>query len=128
MWYIAEKSCFCIKTCFLNLHIFFVSLLIKTRYMRKHNTEKIGSILEYYLKVNGLDKKFEEREVKNIWPEVVGPLFARYTTRIEFERGVVFVSMSSAMARNELLMAKSKLVTSYNEKLGKKIVQDVIIR
>ncbi len=96
--------------------------------MRKHNTEKIGSILEYYLKVNGLDKKFEEREVKNIWPEVVGPLFARYTTRIEFERGVVFVSMSSAMARNELLMAKSKLVSSYNEKLGKKIVQDVIIR
>ncbi len=96
--------------------------------MRKNNTEKISSLLDYYLKVNGLDKKFEQREVIKMWPEVVGMLFARYTSKVDFMNGVIFVSMTSAMARNELLMAKSKIISTYNERMDKKVVTDLIIR
>ena len=94
----------------------------------KNKITKIGSFIDAYLKLNGLDQKYQEKEIQHIWPEVVGPMFQKYTTRLQFERGVVFVSMSSAMARNEPLMAKTKLIKALNDKMGKKIIQDVIIR
>lgn len=94
----------------------------------KKGFTKIGSLLEVYLKMNGLEGKYQEKEIQQIWPEIVGPMFAKYTTRILFERGVVMISMSSALARNELLMAKSKLIKALNDRMGKKIIRDVIVR
>lgn len=94
----------------------------------KDDFKKVNSFLKGYLRANGLEEAFLEREINKKWPEMVGPLFARYTKSIHCRRGIVYIAMTSAMARNELLMKKSTLVNALNKRLGEKSIKDVVIR
>lgn len=94
----------------------------------KDDFKKVNSFLKGYLRANGLEETFLERDLTKAWPELVGPLFARYTRSIHFRRGIIYIAMTSAMARNELLMKKSTLISSLNKRLGQKSVKDIVIR
>ncbi len=90
--------------------------------------KKVNSLLRSYLRANGLEEKFLERTLAEGWPKIVGPLFGRYTKTVRFKSGVVYIEMTSAMARNELMMKKTTILASLNEYLGEKSVRDIVIR
>ena len=51
-----------------------------------------------------------------------------YTREVRLERGILYVSSSSAVLREELSHGKSKIVSMLNEALGKDLVQKVVLR
>lgn len=94
----------------------------------KDDFKKVNSFLKAYLRSNGLEESFIERDLIKLWPKLVGPLFARYTKSLHYRRGVVYISMTSAMARNELQMKKTTLIDTLNEGLGEKSIKDIMLR
>ncbi|MFB6319791.1 DUF721 domain-containing protein [Saccharicrinis sp. FJH54] len=94
--------------------------------MRKNNTQDIKSIIKDLLKENRLDKRFDEQEVIDAWPVIVGAMFAKYTNKVYFKNKTLYVTMTSAAARQELSMAKSHLIATINEKFGEEMVSEIV--
>ena len=96
--------------------------------MKEGRTKTIEELVSQVLKQMGLEQKFKEHEVVELWPEVVGQMIASRTKRVEVRDGRLFVTFSSAVVRNEILMVKEGLVRALNDRMGKEIVRDIVIR
>lgn len=96
--------------------------------IRDNKTQKIDELVEAVLKQMGLYQKFKEREVCNVWPEVVGQMIASRTKSVSVSDGRLLVVFTSAVVRNEILMVKDGLVKALNDRLGEQIIKDIIIK
>ena len=91
-------------------------------------TMKLDEVVDLVLKQMGLDKKYKECEVSQIWPGVVGRMIASKTKSLKMADGKLIACFTSAVVRNELLMVKEGLISALNAKLGEDIVKDIIIK
>lgn len=94
--------------------------------MRKNNTQDMKSVIQDLLKESNLDKRFNEQEVIDAWPRIVGPLFAKYTQKVVVKNKILFVTLTSSAARQELSMAKSHLIASINTTFKNVMVNDIV--
>ncbi len=93
--------------------------------MNRQNALPIGDILVQYLRESGLEKPLMEREVVASWGEVMGPLVAQLTRKIELKDGTLFIRLSSAALKAQLFECRRDIVRKMNEKVGCEIVNDV---
>ncbi len=96
--------------------------------MKRTNAETIGQIIKHYLETEKLDGKMNELRVAELWAEVVGPGVNRYTINRYVKDGCLFVRLSSAPLRNELMLGRSILVKRLNEAVGQEVIKDIIFR
>ena len=90
--------------------------------MKEGKTKQIDELVDQVLRNMGLEQKFKE-----IWPEVVGQMIASRTKSVRVMDGKLFVSFTSAVVRNEIMMVKEGLIRALNEKVGKEVVKEMII-
>ena len=95
--------------------------------MKQGKTQKIDELLTLYLKQVGLDRKFKEREVVMIWPEIVGDMIASRTKSVRVSDGKLFVSFTSPVVKNEILFVKEGLIAALNERLREQVIRDLIV-
>lgn len=96
--------------------------------MRRSNVENINEIVSQLLKELQIDHKLKEVRLINSWNEVLGANIARATSKLFIKHRVLFVYLKSPVVRNELMMLKSGIITSLNEKVGEKIIDDIVFR
>lgn len=96
--------------------------------IRDNKTQKIDELVEAVLKQMGLYQKFKEREVCQVWPEVVGQMIASRTKSVGISDGRLFVAFTSAVVRNEIMMVKEGLIKALNDRLGEQIIKDIVIK
>ena len=96
--------------------------------MKEGKVKKIDELVEEVLKQMGVYRQYKEQEIREIWPEVVGKMIASRTGKIEMVDGKLFVSFTSAVVKNEMLMVKEGLVQALNDRIGEHIVRDIIIQ
>jgi hypothetical protein len=96
--------------------------------MRRSNTQNINDIVNQLLKELNIDRKIKEIRLINSWGEVLGGGVARATTNIFIKNRVLFVHLKSSVVRNELMMLKSSIIKSLNEKAGENIIDDIVFR
>ena len=87
----------------------------------------MDELVNLYLEQMGLSRQFKEREVCQVWPDVVGGMIASRTKSVRVMDGKLFVSFTSAVVRNEIMMVKEGLIRALNEKVGKEVVKEMII-
>ena len=95
--------------------------------MKQGKTLPIDELVELYLKETGLYQKFKEREVCNMWKEVVGQMIASRTRKVSMSNGVLFFSFTSSVVRYEIMMVKEGVIQALNARLGECIVKDIVI-
>lgn len=96
--------------------------------MKRTEAESIGAIIEGYLKAEKLDTKMNELRVSSLWADVVGAGINRYTIDRYVKNGVLYVRLSSAPLRNELMLGRSILVKRLNEAVGAEVITDIVFR
>lgn len=96
--------------------------------MKRTNAETIGQIIKNYLEAEKLDGKMNELRVAELWADVVGPGVNRYTVNRYVKDGCLYVRLSSAPLRNELMLGRSILVKRLNEAVGHEVIKDIIFR
>lgn len=96
--------------------------------MKEGKTKTIDELVEQVLRNMGLEQKFKEYEVSQIWPEVVGQMIASRTRSVKVVDGILFVTFNSAVVKNEISMVKEGLVRALNERVGKYVIRDIVIR
>ena len=83
--------------------------------------------MELYLKQMGLTQHFKEQEVCRLWPEVVVGMIASKTKSVRMSNGKLFVSFTSSVVKNEILLVKEGLLKALNDRVGEGVVKDLVI-
>lgn len=96
--------------------------------MRRSNTQNINEVVNLLLKELKIDQKLKEVRLINSWNEVLGNNVARVTARIFIKNRVLFVYLKSPVVRNELMMLKSGIIKSLNEKVGEQVIDDIVLK
>ncbi|MBR0037298.1 MAG: DUF721 domain-containing protein [Bacteroidales bacterium] len=96
--------------------------------MQKRNEQSIGEILRQYLKITQLDNVVFSERIGAIWQETLGEDIALETDNIFLQNGYLFVSLKSPALKTELLMKRSSIARTLNEKLGTEVIKSVVIR
>lgn len=92
--------------------------------MQRSNIQSIGEVIAQMLRENGMERPLMEKRIVEAWPEVLGPMVARYTGDISIQNGVLYVHIQSAPLRQELFNCRFQLV----EKLQKAVGADGVIK
>jgi hypothetical protein len=95
---------------------------------RKDSPQQLSEALDRFISANKLEKGLDKVNAQKAWENLMGNGVNSYTREVRLERGILYVSLSSAVLREELSHGKSKIVSMLNESLGKDLVQKVVLR
>jgi predicted nucleic acid-binding Zn ribbon protein len=96
--------------------------------MRTSNTQKLGDVIQEYLRALRLRSRVKEFELIRHWEELLGPVMSSKVSRIYIKDRILFVQVQSAVLRNELFMQQDKLIRTLNEKSGQRIIDRIVFR
>ncbi|HLV46029.1 MAG TPA: DUF721 domain-containing protein [Flavobacterium sp.] len=97
-------------------------------YERIKEESSAEEILGKFLKGYRLDKGIDAVEVKNIWYSEMGNGVKNYTQEVIFRKNTLFVTLTSAVLREELNYGKELIIQKLNEALGKELIQSIVFR
>jgi|AntRauTorcE11898_2_1112593.scaffolds.fasta_scaffold00543_6 predicted nucleic acid-binding Zn ribbon protein len=95
---------------------------------KESNEQSLKEVIEKLLKSYRLDGKLYEQRLISKYPEVVGPMIARYTDSIRIRNKTLFLEISSPVVSNELTYARSTLLRSLNKEAGKEVIDKIVIK
>ena len=96
--------------------------------MRRNNAEQIGQLIRNYLRQESLESPLNERRLINSWTEVLGPTIASYTRDLYIRNQVLYVYLTSAALRQELMMGRDLLVRNLNAHVGAQVITNIVFR
>ena len=96
--------------------------------MKKTESEKVGGVIMQYLREMGLETPLNEHRLIQAWDTVLGPAVSRYTKEIRIYNQVLFVTISSAALRNELMMRRTELVARLNAQAGAQVITQIVLK
>lgn len=93
---------------------------------RNNKALPLKQAIEDMLELYKLRFKFNETYIVAYWERIMGLPISSRTKEIYIKDKKLFVQIDSAPLRNELLMAKSKIVTLLNKEVGEEIIEEVV--
>ena len=96
--------------------------------MRRTEPKPIGELFDQLFKSPDIVAKIAEGGLPDTWRQVVGPIVAEQTRQVRFVRGTLYVHITSAVMRTELMMQREALVRAINQRAGIELVQQVVVQ
>ena len=96
--------------------------------MRGNNNRTLGEIIKRLMQNPKLSDRLENLDAIDAWKEIIGvPLF-KYIIDQKVYKGVLYVKLKSSVVRNELSYKKSEFIQKINERLGKDLITDIVLK
>ena len=92
--------------------------------MKRNDAEQIGKLIQQYLRQESLESPLNEQRLLDAWPQVLGPA-ASYTSNLY---QTLYVHLTSAALRQELMMGRELLVRTLNQRVGATVITNIIFR
>ncbi|MFM7668772.1 MAG: DUF721 domain-containing protein [Bacteroidota bacterium] len=94
-------------------------------FLRDSDEKPLGDIVGKIMKAYGLEKRMKEMDILKGWPEMMGIAVANRTTNLRINNRILYISMDSAVMREELLNGKQIILQRVNDFAGERIIDDV---
>ncbi len=95
---------------------------------RSSNEGSIGDVLKEFIEKNNLSSGMDKIDVQDAWKSLMGNGVNSYTKEVVLKGSTLYVSLTSAVLREELSYGKQKIIKMINEEIGKEVIKDVILR
>lgn len=96
--------------------------------MKRNEAAPIGELIRHYIRQESLETPLNELRIVKAWPEVLGPVINSYTKELYVRNQVLYVHLTSAALRQELMMGRELLVRNLNNKVGAQVITNIIFR
>ncbi len=96
--------------------------------MKKSDSQKVGGVILQYLREMGLETPLNEHRLIQAWDKVLGTAVSRYTKELRIYNQVLFVTITSAALRNELMMRRTELVARLNAEAGAQVITQIVLK
>jgi predicted nucleic acid-binding Zn ribbon protein len=92
---------------------------------RKSETSSLKEAIDSMIDAYKLRGKFDQNKLIASWEEMMGKPISRRTEKMFIKEKVLFVKLNSAPLRQELTMAKAKVLAIIHSNFDKDLVEDV---
>lgn len=75
----------------------------------------------------GLGPKLDELDTITAWDHVAGGMIAKHTRSIKLRSGRLYIAVDSAPLKQELSYRKEELVARLNDRMGRKVVDQIVL-
>ncbi|KAA6308275.1 hypothetical protein EZS27_018018 [termite gut metagenome] len=96
--------------------------------MKRNNAEHIGKLVNQFLRREGLETPLYEQRLISLWGEVLGATIASYTKELYIRNQTLYVHLTSAVLRQELMMGREALIRHLNEQVGAMVITNIVFR
>ena len=96
--------------------------------MRRSNTQPLSELLREYIQELRIGHKLKEVDVIGAWEPLLGKTIARYTRSLRIANRVLYVEISSAVVKNELIMMRGEICRKLNEHVGEEVIDRIVFR
>lgn len=96
--------------------------------MRRSKAESIGLLIQKFLRQESLEGPLNEKRLIDSWSTVLGPTIASYTKGLYIKNQTLYVHLSSAALRQELMMGRELLVRNLNKEVGAEVITNIVFR
>ncbi|MCB2207878.1 MAG: DUF721 domain-containing protein [Bacteroidetes bacterium] len=96
--------------------------------IKRESDFTLKEVIERLLKVYGWDTHLDEAKLKDSWEKVVGGIIGKHTVNLYIKNRILYISLDSSVIRSELLMSRSKIVQLLNDEVGKKVIDDMVLK
>ena len=93
---------------------------------RRSQAMPMKDAIEAFLKTFKLKSKFNETYLEAFWEQMMGKTIASRTSKLYVRNRVLFLQIDSAPLRQELLLAKTKVIENINRDMGETVIDDVV--
>ena len=87
----------------------------------------IKQLIDKLLRAYGYQDQLDEIELLNLYKEAVGVMYMKHTKNIYFRDKKLFVKLDSAALKQELQYSKEAIMYKLNQRMGKRIVQEIVV-
>ena len=95
---------------------------------RLSNEGSIGDVLKEFIEKNKLQAGMDKINVEEAWKSLMGNGVNSYTKEVVLKGTTLYVSLTSAVLREELSYGKQKIIKMINDELRKEVIKEVILR
>lgn len=90
--------------------------------------KSLKQVINQMLRGYGYQDQLDEIELIEAYESVVGVMFVKHTTDKFFKNKKLYIKLDSAVLKQELSYMRSTVVLKINEIVGKKIIEEIIIK
>lgn len=96
--------------------------------MRKSNEQSIGQVIEEILVAYKLKSKLNEFRLIDSWEKIMGTAIAKRTEELFISNKKLHVRLNSSVLREELFIAREKIIEMLNDEAGEKVIEDIYFK
>lgn len=89
---------------------------------------RLQEAIQAFLNGSRIEGNMRAMQIKDVWADLMGPLIAGYTDRIQISGDKLFIYTQVAPLRHELTFQRDQIRTRVNDALGQEVIQEVIIQ
>ena len=93
--------------------------------MFKKNAQLLKDLVLQAMREQGLETPLNQKRLVEAWPQVAGPIIARYTLNTYIYNQTLYVRLSNPALRSDLSMQRSELVKRLNAVVGEQVITDI---
>lgn len=95
---------------------------------RLSNESPISDVLKAFIENNKLQSGMDKVDVEKAWKDLMGNGVNTYTKEVILKGTTLYVTLTSAVLREELSYGKQKIISMLNEELRKDVVKELVLR
>lgn len=95
---------------------------------RLNNESPISDVLKAFIENNKLQSGMDKIDVEKAWKDLMGNGVNTYTKEVILKGTTLYVTLTSAVLREELSHGKQKIITMLNDEMRKDVVKDLVLR
>ena len=88
----------------------------------------LSSVIRKILKNPKLSRRLDDIRIIEIWDEIIGKNLQNYVIDSKVYKGKLYIKLKSSTLRNEFAYQKSDLIRQINQRFGKKVIEDIILK
>tara|TARA_B100000902_G_scaffold399113_1_gene468490 strand:- start:1903 stop:2193 length:291 start_codon:yes stop_codon:yes gene_type:complete len=96
--------------------------------MRLKNNQRLGDVIRKIISSPKLSVKLDKLDAIDCWKEIIGDKLCKFVIDQKIHNGILYVRLKSSVVRNELGYQKSEFITQINQKIGKNIITDIVLK
>lgn len=96
--------------------------------MKRENTQLLRDVIIEMSQSYHLKEKMNEVRLVQQWETLFGKTISKYTTKLFVNNKKLYLTVSSASLRQEIMYSRDKMVERINKEIGDGFIREVVIR
>jgi hypothetical protein len=96
--------------------------------MKRGETKSIAELVRATCREEGIETPLNEYRLIQAWHKIFGSGVCTYTKELFIKNQVLYVTLTSSVLRQELMMNRKLLVHKLNEYVKAQVITDIVFR